>query len=32
MTVTSLDQKTALVLIDLQNGILAQPLYPYCAA
>lgn len=32
MTVTSLDQKTALVLIDLQNGILAQPLYPYGAA
>jgi nicotinamidase-related amidase len=29
MTLTTLDPKTALVLIDLQNGIVGQPLVPH---
>jgi nicotinamidase-related amidase len=32
MTVTALDPKTALVLIDLQAGFLAQQLHPFSAA
>jgi hypothetical protein len=32
MAVTTLDPKTALVVIELQNGILGMPSTPYTAA
>jgi nicotinamidase-related amidase len=32
MTLTTIDEKTALVVIDLQNGIAAYPVQPYTSA